>query len=69
MNIHFQGFLNPEEIEKQRKDELQRMTDEKLCVVCKNTYLINDQITMCVFSNKCVNDNNGQNCEHWESLI
>lgn len=72
-NINFgPGFISPEQMEAQRQQQEaleKQMIDEKRCVVCKNTYLINDQITMCTYSNKCVDQENGQQCEHWESLI
>ena len=73
MNIHFQNggginFINPEEILRQQAAMRQQMVDDKRCEVCKNTYLINDQITMCSYSNECVDGQNGQQCEHWEML-
>lgn len=74
MEIHFgpNGFVTPEqiaEIQRQREEQMRRMVDEKLCIICKNTYLINDQITMCMKSNKCVDGKNGRECDSWESLI
>lgn len=65
------GFVTPEQMEeqmRQREETIRRMKDEKMCVLCKNTYLINDKLTMCSYSNKCVDDDNGQQCEHWEPL-
>lgn len=66
------GGISPEqvaEMHRQREEQMRRMVDEKLCAICRNTYLINDQITMCMKSNECVDGKNGQECDHWESLI
>lgn len=71
-NINFgPGFISPEEIERQHQqqlDSLHQMIDEKKCMMCKNTYLINDQITMCNYSKECVDGNYGEYCEHWDPL-
>lgn len=74
MEIHFgpNGFVTPEqaaEIQHQREEQMRRMVDEKRCIICKNTFLVNDQITFCSYSKNCVDNSNGQNCQHWESLI
>ena len=62
------GFVNPAEVEAQRRQQIQRLIDEKRCVVCQNTYLINDQITFCHFKNECVDNDYGKECEHWEPI-
>lgn len=73
MQINFgHGFINSEQMaaaQAQREAQIRQMIEEKRCVICKNTYLVNDQITFCTFSNVCVDENNGQSCPHWESLI
>lgn len=72
-NINFGpgGFVSPEEIERQRQQQeaqVRQMVEDKRCEFCQNTYLINDQITFCHFSNECVDGKNGQQCEHWKLL-
>lgn len=60
-----------QQIEEQRRQQellIRQLVNEKQCVVCKNTFLVNDQITMCNFTKECVDNKNGQNCEHWENL-
>ena len=52
----------------QQIEEMKRAIEEKRCPVCKNTYTVNDQITFCCFSHDCVDENNGQQCEHWDPL-
>ena len=73
MQINFgHGFINPEQMaaaQAQREAQIRQMVDDKRCEFCRNTYLINDQITMCMKSNKCVDGKNGQECDSWESLI
>jgi len=62
------GFVSPEQMEQQRlqqEAQLKQMIDDKRCEVCQNTYLINDQITICSFSNECVDGKDGQQCENW----
>lgn len=69
INIGFgPQFINPEEMLRQQMAMRQQMVDDKRCEVCKNTYLINDQITMCSIKNTCVDGCNGQECENWEVL-
>lgn len=73
MQINFgPGFINPEQMaaaKAQREAQIRQMIDDKRCEFCRNTYLINDQITMCMKSNKCVDGKNGRECDRWESLI
>lgn len=73
MQINFgPGFVTPEQMaaaQAQREAQIRQMINDKRCELCRNTYLINDQITMCVKSNKCVDGENGQECDNWESLI
>ena len=73
MQINFgHGFINPEQMaaaQAQREAQIRQMIDEKRCAICKNTYLVNDQITFCSYSKNCVDNSNGQDCQHWESLI
>ena len=72
MNIHFNsGFISPEEIEAQRRQQeerLRQMVNDKKCVVCNNTYLINDQITYCSIKNECVDFMDGMNCDNWHPI-
>lgn len=74
MEINFgfgPGFITPEEIEAQRaaqEAQIRQMIDDKRCEFCANTFLIDDQITICNFSGECVDGQNGTNCEHWEVL-
>lgn len=74
MNINFgfgPGFVSPEQMEAERQRRLatlRQMVDDKRCIMCKNTFLVNDQITFCMFSKKCVDDDNGMSCEHWEPM-
>ena len=74
MEINF-GFSSPEEIMKQiasqRKEQaeaIQRMKADKMCVLCKNAMLINDQVAICEKTKECVNDTNGQSCDFWDVL-
>jgi len=60
--------VTPEEMAARQAEARQKLLDNKPCKICKNTYLINDQITMCSYSKKCVDNENGQQCEHWEPL-
>lgn len=68
------GFMTPEQMEQikqqqqQQEAQMRQMITDKRCEFCQNTYLINDQITFCHFSNECVDGKNGQQCEHWELL-
>ena len=58
-------------MEEQRKTllaQLRKMIDDKRCVMCENTYLIDDQITMCNINNECVDNEYGKNCENWKPL-
>lgn len=58
-------------MEQQRQQQmaaLKQMIDDKKCVMCKNTYLINDEITICNFSHECVDNNYGKYCENWKPL-
>ena len=60
-----------EQIAKQRKEyeaQIQQMINEQRCIVCENTYLINDQITMCSVKNECVDNDYGKYCENWKPL-
>ena len=59
---------DPAVIRQQQLAQFKQMIDDKRCVMCQNTYLINDQITMCQFSNECVDDNNGQECKNWNPV-
>jgi len=47
---------------------LRQMIDDKRCSVCKNTFIINDQVTFCSINKECVDDKNGMSCEHFEPL-
>jgi len=48
MNINFgfgPGFISPEQMEAERQRRLamlRQMVDDKKCVICKNTFLVND---------------------------
>jgi hypothetical protein len=52
----------------QKMAEIKNAIDTKKCIVCKNTYTVNDQVVFCSFSHNCVDSNSGEQCEHWEPL-
>lgn len=68
------GFISPEELKAQQEkqqQELQRMVDEKQCVLCNHAILINDVVAICNAkecnrSGQCVDGQNGVDCEYWE---
>ena len=60
--------VTPEEIMARQAEAQKQIQEQKPCRYCKNTYLINDQITMCNYSKECVDTHNGQQCDHWEFL-
>lgn len=65
------GFISPEQMEAQRQQQeamIRQMIDDKRCEMCENTYLINDQITMCNIKKECVDQMNGRECENWKLL-
>ena len=62
------GFVDPEEIRRQQIAQLQQLIDDQRCVMCKNTYLVNDQITMCSIKNECVDNEYGKYCENWDPI-
>ena len=64
--FNFGPGFDPVAMHEQQIAAMKQMIDEKRCIMCQNTYLINDQITICQFSNECVDSMNGQECEHWE---
>ena len=68
MVFEFNGFVNPEQMYQQKMAEIKKAVDAKKCIVCKNTYTVNDQVIFCSFDHNCVNDKNGEQCEHWEPL-
>ena len=74
MNINFgfgPGFISPEEMERQRQEQVAATKDaiaNKQCIFCENAYLINDQVVMCSIEKRCVDGQNGQECEHWDLL-
>ena len=69
MQINFgTGFITPEQIKEQRLQQeakIRQMISDKKCVVCQNTFLINDQITYCNIKNECVDFSDGKNCDNW----
>lgn len=71
-NIHFgPGFIDPQQMaaqQAQREAAIRQMVEDKRCEFCRNTYLVNDQITICMKSNECVDGKNGQSCPDWENL-
>lgn len=75
-NIHFGPGFNPQQMaaqqmaaqQAQREAAIRQMAEDKRCEICRNTYLIDDQITMCMKSNQCVDGKNGQSCPDWENL-
>lgn len=76
MTINFNGInITPEqlaEMQRQQREQQQRqvqqMLDEKRCVLCENTYLLNDQIYICTIKNECVDNENGLDCKDWEPI-
>ena len=75
MEIHFNGFgpgfISPEEMERQRQEQeaqIRDMIDKKQCVLCDNAFLVNDQVAICNIKKRCVDGENGQDCEHWKLI-
>ena len=67
----FNFGATPEQVEAQRRAriaQIQRLIDEQRCIVCENTYLINDQITMCSIKNECVDNDYGKYCDNWKPI-
>ena len=70
MEIRFENgqWITPEDMLQRARENYNNLVDTKRCIICRNTYLINDEITMCHLTNECVDNHAAGDCNMWDPL-